>query len=75
MRTRKQWRCKACGGSIKVGSQYFNRVVEYGETKIAMNGDEYRDKTYTRYHISCAKKLKDLNPYEKNLLKDWNTYE
>jgi hypothetical protein len=51
-----------------MGGHYFNRVIEYGKTKISQTGEEYRDKTYSRYHIECAKRLKDLNPYEKDLL-------
>lgn len=68
MRTRKVWKCTMCGNDTIQGGKCFTRVKEYGKEKLNQYGEKYRHKTYTRYHIECAKKLKDLTKHEKSLL-------
>ncbi len=68
MGTRKIWTCEACLKDILIGTNCFVRIKEFGDKKINQQGEKYKDKTYKRWHIDCAKSLNTLNEYELNLL-------
>jgi len=66
--SRKNWKCQSCNKTIPIGHKYFCRVKEYGEEKINQYGEKYKHKIYKRWHITCAKTLKNLNQHEQYIL-------
>lgn len=68
MKTRQVWKCKSCEKDILTGVKCFTKVKEYGKTFFNKDGEKYRYKTYTRWHIECAKQIDNLNNYEKKIL-------
>ena len=68
MRCRKKWLCNACKREILAGTKCLTRIKEYGKILINQKGEEYRHKTFTRYHPHCAKELDNLNDYERTII-------
>lgn len=73
MRCQKEWDCDFCKEKINLSNLYFNRIKEFGETFINQKGENYRHKTYMRYHIACAKENLDLSTNEVDLLKEYKS--
>jgi len=70
---RKYHSCNHCLKNIEIGSTLFARVKEYGEELTRSDGEKYRLKKYTRYHLDCAKTLLDLTDFELSLLNSKKT--
>lgn len=64
----KDHQCELCKLPIRQGGFYFQRVMEYGVTKINSKGESYKLKNYYRYHIVCACGLNDLSQNEINII-------
>lgn len=68
MCAKKPWVCEHCKTQIKVGERHMARVQEVGNVKTRWDGQSYREKVYTRFHLNCAHSIQ-LNPYEQSLVK------
>jgi hypothetical protein len=70
IRGRNNYLCPFCKQQINSGTIQFVRVQENGDILTRCDGETYRMKTFTRFHINCAEKLTDLTDKEKNLLQN-----
>lgn len=64
----KYWQCECCKKMIPPGDKRFVRIVEDSQTLFNTQKEPYQRKTYTRWHITCACMLNNLNDYEKRIL-------
>lgn len=67
----KPWLCQTCSKPIVVAERCFARIMEHGPELKRWDGQLYRNKTYTRWHLECALQLDNLNQFEHNLLGEY----
>lgn len=71
LNVKKPWCCLGCNKPINVGEKNFVRVKEHGDQLKRWDGQMYRQKDYSRWHIPCALALTDLDEFEKKLLGEY----